>query len=477
MDRPRLAVQWHAGQTARSHHASRCALSPSHWGALAATAGTLVAVGLLVLTMLVVGARPAEAVEGGGAFNVTNNTTYDFSPDYSPSGEKIAYRVGASRSAGLSNDIYTILVDGTGRRNLTNDATEERDPSFSPDGQKIAYAGFDGQDWEIYVMNADGGGERTRLTNNTTDESEIDWSPDGTKIAYERGRKGQDREIYTIGLGSARRVVQVTNNATHDIDPSFSPSGQRIAYAHDDGQDWEIYTINADGGGKSARFTNNTTDDTELCWSPDGTKIAFKGTEMAYVDSGYVERDSEIYTVSLGPGRGVGQVTHNGVKDGEPSYSPDGAKMAYEGYDGQQDKEIYTITSPTPPPNDDFASAPVLIGLSAVSNGTNAGATLQRGDPPLVDTGNTRHTVWYRWTAPFSGAVEMNTCTSDFDTLLGVYTGGSRALTEVAANDDGCARGSKVTFNATENATYRMLVDGYNGGQGAFTLQVIDKRP
>jgi hypothetical protein len=72
----------------------------------------------------------------------------------------------------------------------------------------------------------------------------------------------------------------------------------------------------------------------------------------------------------------------------------------------------------------------------------------------------------------------MNLCTSDFDTLLGVYTGSALgSLTEVAANDDGCALGSKVTFKATKNATYQILVDGFNGQQGTFTLRVIDKTP
>src|SRR5215210_5715227 len=168
MDRPMLAARWQTGRCALSHHASRFALGPIRWGALAAMAGALVAVGLLVLTMLVLGARPAEAVEAGAAFNVTDNTTDDFSPSYSPSGHKIAYRVGSQRSNGvrIPNDIYTINADGTGRVNLTNDTKEERDPYYSPDGKRIAYAGYDGQDWEIYIINANGGG-KTRLTNDT----------------------------------------------------------------------------------------------------------------------------------------------------------------------------------------------------------------------------------------------------------------------------------------------------------------------
>jgi len=305
-----------------------------------------------MLTMLVVGVRPAGAFEAGAAFNVTNNTLDDFSPSYSPSGNKIAYRVGAQRSNGvrIPNDIYTINDDGTGRVNLTDNERGERDPYYSPDGKKIAYAGYDGKDWEIYIIDADGGA-KTRLTDDTANELELSWSPDGKKIVYEYHQRGQDKEIYTIGLGRAHRVVQVTHNATHDTDPTFSPSSQKIAYAHDDGHDKEIYTIKADGAKRGSQLTNNTVDDTELCWSPEGSKIAYKATEVAHTASGDVERDLEIYTIGTGPLHRVDQVTHNRVKDGEPTYSGDGSKLAYEGQDGQdprRDKEIYTIPNPDP---------------------------------------------------------------------------------------------------------------------------------
>ena len=353
MNRPKLAVRWHAGQSAPVHHPSRFALGPSPLGAMALLlAGTLVAVGLLVLTMLVLGPSPARAVDAGAAFNVTKNTTDDFSPSYSPSGQKIAYRVGPSHSNGVrrSNDIYTINDDGTGRSNLTDNRRGERDPYYSPGGKRIAYAGYDGKQWDIYIMGADGTG-RTRLTDDAANELELSWSPDGKKIVYEYHKKGQDKEIYTIGLGRAHRVVQVTHNARNDTDPTFSPSSQKIAYSHDDGHDKEIYTVKADGAGRGTRLTDNTVDDTELCWSPDGKKIAYKANEVAHTASGDVERDLEIYTIGTGPVHSVEQVTHNRVKDGEPTYSGDGSKLAYEGQDGGdpgRDKEIYTIANPDP---------------------------------------------------------------------------------------------------------------------------------
>ncbi len=132
----------------------------NHLGALGATAGTLVAVGLLMLMALVVEARLAEATfpgklnasGGGGSFNVTDNTTNDYTPSYSPGGEKIAYR--GSGSGGRHNDIYTINVGGGVSFDVTDDAMNERDPSYSPDGTKISFFFFDCEYKEIYTINA-----------------------------------------------------------------------------------------------------------------------------------------------------------------------------------------------------------------------------------------------------------------------------------------------------------------------------------
>ena len=153
-------------------------IKSNHLGALAATAGALVAVGLVLLMMLVVEVRPAEAtfpgkpkvVGGGSGFNVTDNTTNDYTPSYSPNGKEIVYR--GIGSNGGHNEIYTIKVSGGGRLQVTNDTKNERDPSYLPSGKRIAYAGYDGQDfqqdWEIYTINSDGGG-RVQVTDNGTD--------------------------------------------------------------------------------------------------------------------------------------------------------------------------------------------------------------------------------------------------------------------------------------------------------------------
>jgi tricorn protease-like protein len=152
-------------------------IKTNHLGALAATAGALVAVGLVMLMMLMGEVRPAEAtfpgkpeVGGGSGFNVTDDATNDYTPSYSPNGKEIVYR--GTGSNGGHNEIYTIKVSGGERLQVTNDTKNLRDPSYLPSGKRIAYAGYDGQDfqqdWEIYTINSDGGG-RVQVTDNGTD--------------------------------------------------------------------------------------------------------------------------------------------------------------------------------------------------------------------------------------------------------------------------------------------------------------------
>ena len=129
-----------------------------------------------------------------------------------------------------------------------------------------------------------------------------------------------------------------------------------------------------------------------------------------------------------------------------------------------------TVPSSPPPANDDFESSQALAGTSAAAAGTNEGATKQAGEPAhsLFPGGDGGASVWYRWTAPASGTAVVDTCGSDFDTLLAVYKSNDEitALPRVGSNDDansaGCKQQSRVTFAAEAGVPYRIAVDGYD---------------
>ncbi|MDD4889458.1 MAG: PPC domain-containing protein, partial [Phycisphaerae bacterium] len=134
-----------------------------------------------------------------------------------------------------------------------------------------------------------------------------------------------------------------------------------------------------------------------------------------------------------------------------------------------------TLTVLAPGPlNDMFASATVISGSTASATGTNVGATKESGEPNIA--GNTGGaSVWYNWTAPASGLTSLTTAGSTFDTLLGVYTGGTvSGLALVASNDDASyyTLTSSVMFNAVAGVTYHIAVDGYNAASGTVKLSL-----
>jgi len=122
------------------------------------------------------------------------------------------------------------------------------------------------------------------------------------------------------------------------------------------------------------------------------------------------------------------------------------------------------------PANDDFFDAEMLPSAGGRSEADNLDATREANEPEHAGNPGGA-SLWYRWQAPSDGIYRVGTCASDFNTLLGVYTGSSvGALTAVASNDNepkACGPGelaSNLVFQATAGTTYRIAVDGYNNG-------------
>ena len=176
----------------------------------------------------------------GGEFQVTNNDMQDYSPDYSPNGERIAYthclipyyeeeeeRCGVISTGVDYTEIFTIKATGGTPFRVTNNKTYDDNPSYSPNGQKIAYTGTDvsdlGNDSEIYKINATGG-TPVNVTHNKKDDINPSYSPNGRKIAYYRWDENPDgslnAEIYKIHHNGGT-PVRVTNSESLDAAPSW----------------------------------------------------------------------------------------------------------------------------------------------------------------------------------------------------------------------------------------------------------------
>lgn len=129
------------------------------------------------------------------------------------------------------------------------------------------------------------------------------------------------------------------------------------------------------------------------------------------------------------------------------------------------------------PANDRFteATAVNMITGSVSVTGSNIGSTFETGEPFHADEVGWGSS-WWRWTPPVSGVYTITSLGSNFDTIMGMYTGTTvNALTRVASNDDvrsGVIRTSGFTASVIGGAPYFIAVDGWAGSYGQITLNM-----
>ncbi len=150
-------------------------------------------------------------------------------------------------------------------------------------------------------------------------------------------------------------------------------------------------------------------------------------------------------------------------------------RIAVDGAAGAVGPISLAITGSSSPAHDDFAFAIPLTGAYVERlDQSNEGMTKELDEPDhaFVPGGAS---AWYRWTAAASGLTTVDTCGSDFDALLGVYTGNTvDALNEVPSDVFDCllGLGSFVEFTAQRGQVYRIAVDGLGGQTGRFDLYI-----
>jgi hypothetical protein len=138
------------------------------------------------------------------------------------------------------------------------------------------------------------------------------------------------------------------------------------------------------------------------------------------------------------------------------------------GRDSNNDGHIVTVTCLPPPANDACGSCET-VQLGGTVTGTNVGASTE-GSAGCAPTGAD---VFYCLSSGCGGSITLDTCGSNFDTVLSVHTGcPATPGNEVACWDDACGLQSVLSFTAAPNTTYYVRVAGYAGAVGSIVLNV-----
>jgi TolB protein len=253
---------------------------------------------------------------------------------------------GQTIAVGGFGTVVFVNADGSGQRNITREWTLEGHPVWSPDGRRIAFTRTWGNDGDIYVMNADGSGIRrlTRTPGPGWTWFPI-WSPSGRRILFgkiavtfrpDRKPHYVDRpEVWVMNAdGSGQRRL------ARGFASAWSPDGQKIAFTSWPrrtswpGRNSEIYVLNADGSGQR-RLTHNGVAEGGAAWSPDGRQILFRRTRR-----GTRGKVNDIYVMNA-DGSGQRRLAAPGTN---ARWSPDGEKISFAAYrDGNY--EIYVMNA------------------------------------------------------------------------------------------------------------------------------------
>jgi Tol biopolymer transport system component len=126
-------------------------------------------------------------VDGSHVVRLTSEPAPEYDPVWSPDGTRIAFVKtfnGTTTFIGSATGIFVMQADGSDVMPVSShDGGSDFSPSWSPDGRQIAFASIRSEDWDIFVVNADGTDEHAIVGPGAYVDDPV-WSPDGRLIAF-----------------------------------------------------------------------------------------------------------------------------------------------------------------------------------------------------------------------------------------------------------------------------------------------------
>ncbi|MCC7118565.1 MAG: serine/threonine-protein kinase [Anaerolineales bacterium] len=193
---------------------------------------------------------------------LTQNIGNVISPRYSPDGRQIVFanKVGEGKTA-----IWMVNADGLNPHLVYTGVDEIVAVAWSPNGEQIAYAMSIGvaQEYEIFVMDANGKNHARVSEGLQGIGGSIDWAPDGRNLLIYAGPYN-DKDLFKLDINSLA-VTQLTDGG-NNAGGAYSPDGKYIVFnsLRNDNQA-DLYIMRSDGSNQT-QLTNNPEPDWGATW-------------------------------------------------------------------------------------------------------------------------------------------------------------------------------------------------------------------
>ncbi len=229
----------------------------------------------------------------------------------SPDGAWVAYTVGTKD---LENDrsssrLWVVPTAGGKPRPMTAKGSSFRSPGWSPDSRYLTFiAPGQGDDWQLFSLDLQGGGERVQMTNIEGGIGSYKRSPDGKRLLLSISDEAND-----------------DNSIPWVIDDLIFKQDY-VGYIDHVPTHLYVYDLESQ---TTLQITDGDHDEYSAAWSPDGSMVAFTSNRTADPDRNY---NSDIWLVKSNlpaDQQEPIQLTTNPGPDGSPIWNPDGKRIAY----------------------------------------------------------------------------------------------------------------------------------------------------
>ena len=249
---------------------------------------------------------------------------------------KIAYNVFFDEQAD-DYEIFVMNADGSGQKNITNNKAV--DWVYYAYKDKIYFVSdrdAEKRKYHLFEMDANGKNIR-RVSQFLLNDSWLSSRTNGSEFVVTSSKDGQGHELYLIDRNGAE-LKRLTQNSEYENDPSFSPDGQKVVFRSRKSGIDELWVMNADGSDWRQLTHFPMAKDTGKrhgyhagppIWEPNSNRISFCSKQ----DGGY-----RIYSVDP-EGKNLQAITPEGFEGIWHNWSPDGRWLLADGKteDGKYD--------------------------------------------------------------------------------------------------------------------------------------------
>lgn len=263
--------------------------------------------------------RYSGSLDDAGAIKVAHEFANDIIQKFGGTASLLGSRIYYISTRGGADEVWVMDWDGNNQKQLTNLRSLSIMPTVSPDGSRIAFTTYAKGTPRIMMINTDTGRPLSFYNQEASLNTTPSFTPDGKQIYYASSAAGL-AQIFAANI-DGQGFRRITHRDAICVEPKVNPkNGNLVLFVSGPGAQ-QIYRMNAEGADVQ-RVTNGEGEASNPSWSPDGQKMAFSWTR------GYAKGEWNVFVMDIGSGQYI-QLTHGEGKNENPVWAPDGRHLVF----------------------------------------------------------------------------------------------------------------------------------------------------